>query len=149
MVGSKGEGLNYNRSNDHLIIVGEVEGCAPEEVVFSSQEEIDNFQSNYPGCTVMAGDITISGNNITNFNGLCVLTKIGGSLRIVDNAALTYLTGLENLESIGCNLTISGNASFINIQGIDNLKSLERNLIIENNPALTQIGAPKFTVNHR
>ncbi|MCB2221305.1 MAG: hypothetical protein KQI35_12980, partial [Bacteroidetes bacterium] len=139
MLGSEGEGLNYSRSNDHLVIIGEVEGCAPEGVVISCQDDVDNFQTNYPDCSVMAGDITISGNNISNLNGLSVVSAIGGSLRIIDNTALTNLTGLESLATIGGILSISENQSLNDIQGLNNLTSIERDLIIENNLALTQI----------
>jgi hypothetical protein len=39
------------------------QGCLPEGIFFSSQEEIDNFQTNYPGCTEIEGDVVISNYN--------------------------------------------------------------------------------------
>ena len=35
------------------------QGCLPEGITFTSQEQIDNFQANYPGCTEILGDVEI------------------------------------------------------------------------------------------
>ena len=77
------------------------QSCLPEGIVFSNQASINNFQSNYPGCIEIEGDVTISGINITNLNGLDILTSIGGSLKITHNDPLTSLIGLNNLTNIG------------------------------------------------
>ena len=44
--------------------------CLPEGITFTTQEQIDSFQINYPGCTEIEGDVQICGNDITNLNGL-------------------------------------------------------------------------------
>ena len=31
------------------------QGCLPEGITFTTQEQIDNFQINYPGCTEIEG----------------------------------------------------------------------------------------------
>jgi hypothetical protein len=54
--------------------------CLPEGINFTTQEQIDNFQSNYPGCTDIMGTVLIEGNNITNLDGLNGITVIGGYL---------------------------------------------------------------------
>jgi len=54
--------------------------CLPSGITFSTQEQIDNFQTNYPNCTEIEGDVIIEGNDITNLDGLSVLTAIGGFL---------------------------------------------------------------------
>ncbi len=64
------------------------DSCLPEGITFTTQEEIDNFQTNYPNCTEIEGDVLIggwNGSNITNLNGLNVLTSIGGNLEILGN----------------------------------------------------------------
>ncbi len=60
------------------------QSCLPDGITFSTQAEIDSFQNNYPNCTEVDGDITIGeyGSDITNLNGLNVLTAIGGNLKI-------------------------------------------------------------------
>lgn len=54
--------------------------CLPEGITFTSQEQIDNFQINYPGCTEIEGDLIISGEDITNLEGLNMVTDIVGFL---------------------------------------------------------------------
>ena len=90
------------------------QSCLPEGVTFSTQEEIDNFQSDYPGCTEIEGDVVISdgekNSELINLNGLSVLTAIGGLLSIQNNMYLESLSGLDNInaESIS-DLAITGN----------------------------------------
>ena len=47
------------------------QSCLPEGIEFTTQEQIDNFQTDYPGCIEIEGDVTIIGYEISNF-------KIGG-----------------------------------------------------------------------
>jgi len=59
------------------------QSCLPEGITFTIQEEIDNFQTNYPSCIEIEGDLVIglySGTDITNLNGLSVLISISGDL---------------------------------------------------------------------
>ncbi len=98
--------------------------CLPEGITFTTQEQIDNFQTNYPGCTEIEGNVTINGDNITNLNGLSVLTSIGGDFLIGGcaylqcNPLLTSLTGLDNLTSIGSYLGIKNNYALTSICGL-------------------------------
>ena len=86
--------------------------CLPEGITFSTQEQIDNFQTNHPNCTEIEGDVEINGGNITNLNGLNVLTSIGGDLEIDGNHSLVSLEGFDNLESDSINsLFIYSNSS--------------------------------------
>jgi len=54
--------------------------CLPQGITFNTQEQIDNFQINYPNCTEIEGDMIIEGDDITNLDGLNVLTAVGGFL---------------------------------------------------------------------
>ena len=119
------------------------QSCLPEGITFSTQEQIDNFQINHPGCTEIEGNVKIHGNDITNLNGLNVLTTIGGFLRIWGNASLVSLTGLENLTSIKGHLIIGDfqeeNLSLSSLTGLDNVTSIGGHLSINNNDALTSL----------
>ena len=124
------------------------QSCLPNGIEFSSQAEIDSFQSNYPNCTEIEGDVIILGDDIANLNGLSVLTSIGGSLSIgtwsfeigyVGNPALTNLTGIEGLTSIGGNFAIYGNDTLVNLTGLVNLTTVEGYLEIIANYVLTSI----------
>ena len=66
---------------------------------FFTQSEIDDFHANYPGCTELEGLVKISGSNISNLNGLSVVTSIGVSLSICYNDTLTGLKGLDNIDA--------------------------------------------------
>ena len=80
------------------------QGCLPDGITFTTQEQIDNFQTDYPGCTEIEGCVFIDdfcSGDITNLNGLNVVTYIGGYLIISNTLNLSNLSGLSNLSYIG------------------------------------------------
>ena len=117
--------------------------CLPDGIYnFSSQADIDNFQAYFPNCTELEGwYVIISGDDITNLNGLSEVTNIGGSLRIGDynegNPLLTDLTGLDNLDTIG-GLRIQNNNTLTSVIGLGNVTTIG-GLEIINNDALTSL----------
>jgi hypothetical protein len=133
-----------------------------EGITFSTQNQIDSFQYNYPGCNQIEGYVIIKDDNIKNLNGLIILTSIGEYLQIVDGDSLTSLSGLDsltiigedlwietdgltslkglgNLTSIGSNLIIRLTHSLVSLSGIDNLDSIGGSLWIYHNNDLTSI----------
>jgi len=120
--------------NDYFIMP---HPCLPEGITFTTQEEIDNFQTNYPYCTEIEGDVEIDGGNITNLNGLNALSNINGDLLIGrvnqpfgGNDNLTNLVGLGTLNSIGGDLWISSNEALTSLTGLENLTSIGGHLIV-------------------
>ena len=134
-------GLNYSRSNNHLIIVGDPVGCLPGGIIFNSQAEVDSFPVNHPDCSEIAGNITIQGNDILNLSGLNMITSVGANLWINENDTLPDLSGLENLVSIGGVLTITENDWLENLSGLENLTFIGRDLWIERNYHLNSISS--------
>ena len=125
------------------------QGCLPEGISFSTQEEIDSFQTNYPNCTEIEGGVSIFyGENITNLNGLSVLTSVNGYIHIEGNPELDNLTGLVSLTSIGEALTII-NSALTSLTGLESLISIGGDLRIgiafngwvQPNPNLSNISA--------
>jgi len=114
------------------------QGCLPSGITFSSQIEIDNFQANFPGCTVIEGSASIGGADIVNLQGLNVLTKVA-ALSIGSNAQLTNLGGLESIDTVGNSLIISGNSSLESLGGLESLSYVGGDLKIGSNPSLTSI----------
>jgi hypothetical protein len=119
------------------------QGCLPDGITFTTQEQIDNFQIDYPGCAEIEGNVIISGDDIVNLNGLSVLTSIGGNFYIGGedggNPNLTSLTGLDNLTFIGGYLSVNHCNKLTNLTGLNNLTSVEGgwveirgNIILEN-----------------
>ena len=114
----------------HSIIFSQ--GCLPEGITFSTQEEIDNFQTNYPGCTTIEGNVSITGYEITNLYGLSVLTSINGFLYVCVYNTLVNFSGLENLNSIGDYLMIESNGALTSFIGLENLVSTKEFFIYLN-----------------
>ncbi len=103
----------------HSIIFSQ--GCLTEGFTINTQEQIDSFQMNYPGCTEIEGDVIITGPDITNLNGLNVLTSIGQSLGILETENLANLEGLNNLTTIGIDLEIMFNNALNSLIVLENL----------------------------
>ncbi|MCB0455563.1 MAG: T9SS type A sorting domain-containing protein [Aequorivita sp.] len=115
--------------------------CLPNGITFTTQQQIDDFPSNYPGCSVVDGNINIQGlYNITNLNGLSQIEEIGGYLNILSSFELDNLSGLDNLHSIGEYLSLRGNG-FINLSGLDNLSFVGGHILIESNDNLESVAA--------
>jgi hypothetical protein len=121
-------------------VMAAAQGCLPNGISFHTQESIDNFQTNYPGCSVIEGHVGINGNDISNLNGLSVLDSIYGMLIIESNPLLKNLSGLDNLKMIGQNgwgyMMISYNDSLYNFEGLERLKTIKGGLYVSSNPSL-------------
>ena len=125
------------------------------DVTLTSQAEVDAFN-----CTKVTGNLTVTGADITNLNGLSSLREVYGDLRI-ENTNATSLEGLLLLDSIGgallvmnnpslnvilglsCSvqegIEISYNNNLIQISGFNTVKKLGW-LGFQNNPKLTSVG---------
>jgi len=118
------------------------QSCLPGGITFGEQSEIDAFQSEYPGCSIIEGDVLIKG-DITNLAGLNVLTEIQGRLRFYSLENLENMSGLDNLETIGGDLDIynwPGSAtSLTNLHGLEKLASVRGDLLIVGNSALVSL----------
>lgn len=67
-----------------------------ENVELTTQAQVDDFS-----CNEVAGNLRITGANITNLNGLSALTSVGGSLYVRHNASLDRFCGLFPLLDVG------------------------------------------------
>jgi hypothetical protein len=119
------------------------QSCLPEGIIFSTQQEIDDFQFNYPGCSYIGGDVLISGDDINNLLGLSSIDSIGGDLGIGwyywSNPQLASIIGLDNLSFIGGNLYIEENTSLLNLIGLESLQKIGESLYISYNHALESL----------
>ena len=103
---------------------------------FNSQDEIDNFHINYPNCTNIKGDVTISGINIFNLSGLSQISSIEGNMSFLAVSSLASFDGLSNLSSIKGRLKIENLNSIINLEGLNSLNSVGVILEIKSNDSL-------------
>lgn len=115
------------------------QSCLPEGITFTSKAQIDSFQVNYPGCTIIEGDVTIAGNDISNLAGLNVLDSILGKLDIGGGNDLIDLSGLESLKFIGESLNVDFCEYLRYFSGLNNLTTISGSLHIEFNDRLTSI----------
>lgn len=97
------------------------QSCLPDGISLNSQEEIDNFAINYPGCTEILGDLYING--ASNLNGLSQIESVGGTLHITQSP-ITSMEGLENLQTIGENFWFIGNLNIDDFTGLNSLMSI-------------------------
>ena len=116
------------------------QSCLPEGINFTTQNQIDSFQFNYPGCSEIDGDVLIGhffGNyDIINLEGLNVLTRIGGELLIYRCHSLHSLSGLGNLDSIGNNFEIKDNKLLLDLIGLNKLQFIGGNFDVRENKKL-------------
>ena len=123
-----------------IIVIAQCDNsCLPDGISFFSQSSIDDFQINYPGCTEIEGHVNIIGDNITNLNGLNLLTAIGGELKLNHTGALTDLNGLNLLQSIGGDFTINNADALTNLVGLDNLQSIGGDFYIDRSDSLVDL----------
>jgi Secretion system C-terminal sorting domain len=123
-----------------IILTGvHAQSCLPDGIHFTDQSQIDNFQSNYPGCTEIGGSLSISGNGIKNLSGLSVVNAIEGDLWIDNNDFLASLSGLHNLLAIGGGLHLAGLDGLANLTGLNKLRSIGDMLEISFNDKLANL----------
>jgi hypothetical protein len=119
--------------------------CLPDGFVFTTQSQVDSFQINNPGCSVIEGNVTIGPENswdeidISNLDSLVVLTEIQGDLIVWNNDILPNLTGLDSLTQIGGDLRIETNSSVENLLGLEQLTAIGGSLIIYGGNYITSL----------
>ena len=130
--------------------------CLPEGIIFTTQNELDNFLIDYPNCTAIEGDLTIDGEDISSLLPLSNITSIEGDLAIGYNYSsysssgsplLTSLAGLENLVSVGGWLDIEICTELINLTGLEGITSVGEGLIIVYNQSLTSLSGLEGLTN--
>ena len=99
------------------------ESCFPEGINFVIQQDIEEFQENYPDCTEISGFVEIHG-SMWDLGGLSNITSIGGNLRIIDCDDLMSLEGLNSLTTIGGKLEIFECQNLSNLNGLESLISI-------------------------
>ena len=123
--------------------------CPSNDIVLTSQGEVDNFTTTYPNCTTITGNLMISGDNITNLQGLSQIETITGSLNIRLNPNLTSLDGLGPLNFVNENsdIRIFNNGMLSDIESLTGTTLNEGRLYILDNPLITSLTAFSSVTN--
>ena len=110
--------------------------CLPEGIMFRTQEQINNFQNDYPNCTKIEGTVSFYGDDITNVNGLSNIAAIKGNLYIGslfhNLPTLTSVKGFSKLEIIGGSLIVNNCDNLVSLDGLEKLTSVGGDLQIGN-----------------
>jgi hypothetical protein len=99
------------------------QSCLPEGITFTTQSQIDNFHNDYPGCTIIEGNVNFAPNMVTSLVGLNGITAVNGDLNI-NITLLKYLSGLNSLTKVGGNLIFNHNDRFRSLSSLENLDSV-------------------------
>ena len=137
-----------------LIVFNSLAQCPTTPILIETQEEIDNFASNYPNCWVLTEELRINGvnNTIINLNGLSGIINandiyIHKALRWKYFIALIK-DNIQNLEGLSAAQSIAFLELFINngitdVSGMPNLNFIE-NLSVFYNNNLSDLSAFSF-----
>ena len=102
-------------------------------ITLESQQQIDNFAINYPGCTEITGGLTIEENasgEITSLVGLSQITSIRNDLMIRGNDSLKTLTGLENIALVRLgDISIRNSYALHSLEALNGMTLFEEDLI--------------------
>ena len=114
--------------------------CLSGGISFISQQSIDSFSVNYPGCTIIDGDVNIQASSGTlGLEGLSQIEQINGDLIINSWWELESLEGLNNLVIIQGDLQIIYLPSLENLSGLENLQSIGGSFYFNYNHILTDL----------
>ncbi|WP_031530549.1 T9SS type A sorting domain-containing protein [Dyadobacter crusticola] len=112
--------------------------CPTSNITLTTQAQVNNFITTYPNCSVFNNSVVVTGNGITNLNGLSNLTKVGGLS--ISNTSLTDLTGCNNLTEAG-SISLWDNFSLTSVNGLNSLTRIRSSLTVANCFAFTDISA--------
>jgi len=98
--------------------------CPVTQIILTSQADIDNFSTTYPGCTSPGNGILISGNDISDLSGLSNLSYVGGGFSIINNPLLASLDGLEGLNGMA-DFELMDNILLSDISALENSEIYE------------------------
>lgn len=96
----------------------------PSDLTFSSQAQINNFPNQYPNCTEITGNLSVTGlyNTITDLSPLSQLNSVGGTINIQHTDCID-LSGLDNI-SYANKLHIASNDLMLNFNGLGSLSEI-------------------------
>jgi hypothetical protein len=112
--------------------------CPSGSVLLTSQAEVDNFVNQYPTCTTIDGNLTISGPSITDITSLNQITTVDGALTI-SNTTISNGNIFNNLTQVSGNITIQSNSNLTTLSGFNALVNTGDTLQIADNQNITSI----------
>ncbi|MFK7935740.1 MAG: choice-of-anchor D domain-containing protein, partial [Saprospiraceae bacterium] len=105
--------------------------------VLNTQDAVDDFVDNYGTCDQL-NNLTLSGSDITNVDGLSNIRIVGNSLRIQNLPNLENLNGLASLTRVS-NLVIENCPKITDLDAFSNLTRINIEVRIQANANLTSV----------
>ncbi|MFK8161990.1 MAG: T9SS type A sorting domain-containing protein [Lewinella sp.] len=124
--------------NDEFCQQDESCGPCPPELIITHDSILTNFRALYPNCTDLAGDLSITGNGITELRGVESITTVGGSL-LVEDTDISNLEGLNAIDAVAGDWIVR-NASLSSVRPLKTINSVGGDLIFEDLPNLSGNG---------
>ena len=103
--------------------------CPINPITLSTQAELDAFATDFPDCSVLNQNLTITEGDITSLAGLSQLTQINAEL-LIQSDGLSNLTGLQNIGFIDY-LNIDQCTGLSSLTGLDGLVQMRALRIFE------------------
>ncbi|WP_196889271.1 T9SS type A sorting domain-containing protein [Aureivirga sp. CE67] len=124
--------------------------CPTDNLMFTSQAEVDLFKIKFPNCTEVNVNLFIGAQpneygdytptDIYDLSAFSNLTSVNGYLTIQYNPDLENLDPLVNINNVGQALTIRNNETLTDISGLENILNITGDLNIQTNAILNECG---------
>lgn len=118
--------------------------CHQDEIILSSQDDIQLFSELYGNCSTIDGDLSIAqdgDNSINDLRPLSFIKEVNGALSVI-GTDLVNLSGLDSISYIDGSLYIRGNDEIEDISSLIMLEGLGSISIIDNNSIRNFNGFP-------
>ncbi|WP_452226444.1 DUF7619 domain-containing protein [Lacinutrix cladophorae] len=112
--------------------------CPTGNIYLTSQQDVDDFVTNYPSCTEVF-TLAISGADTIDLSGLNSITTITSNLSISGASNLLTLTGLDNITSVGGSLSLVNNSLLSDLSALNNITQIGDFLKIQQINTITSI----------
>ncbi|MFK7830160.1 MAG: hypothetical protein AB8B57_10310 [Congregibacter sp.] len=118
------------------------QACSATDITLTTQAEVDAFQADFGNgdiCSVVEGNLAISGQGITNLDGLSAITRVNHNLNVFGNPALSNINGLGALTSVSGNLDFRDNNALTGLDGLGALTSVGGSVNLQLNSVLSNL----------
>ena len=112
--------------------------CGALGIELKSQQEVDDFPKNYPGCHRILGSLYIENTDISNLDSLYVIDTIDNYFSLSNNYQLENIRGLRNLKYVH-DVSLDCDTLLNSLQGLENLINVTNSFTIFNLAKITNL----------
>lgn len=132
-----------------VLISNIVKAQCPVDLVLSSQSDVNDFPTDYPGCSNVDGYLRVVeyGSGITNIDSLYPIDSIAGKFEVKYCWGLSDLDGLDNLSFIGGDFIINQTTLLADFNPLSNLQEIGHGITITENEGLKSLNGLENITN--